>query len=301
MSSAVVLQIPELYNLMLHFSILFVYTEQVMDNRPVGIFDSGLGGLTALSALRRIMPAENIIYFGDTSRCPYGTKTREELCRFASGNLELLASMGAKAVIAACGTVSANAPEILSSFRIPVVNVIDPVVRVVSGKENAELPPVAVIATQASIRNGAFQKKLIAACGCRDVLAVPCQDFVALCESGHISPEDALLQEKVREYLEPVKTAGASDLILGCTHFGIIAEAITAYLGNGVRLLSASEYAASEMKALLETSGNAAALSGGSGEEGEILYYTSGDTREFERLAKRILNSEIKAVQISAE
>ncbi|MDO5444717.1 MAG: glutamate racemase [Eubacteriales bacterium] len=272
-----------------------------MDNRPIGIFDSGLGGLTAMSALRELMPAETILYFGDTSRCPYGTKTREELRRFASGNLELLASMGAKAVIAACGTVSANAPEILSSFRIPVVNVIDPVVRAVAENKEAASGPVAVIATKASIGNGAFQRKLQSACSGREVVAVPCQDFVALCESGHISPDDVLLREKVREYLEPVKASGASEMILGCTHFGIISEAITAYLGDDVRLLSASEFAAREMKNLLEASGSAAEQSDAGGHTGEIRYYTSGDTLEFEMLAERILNTEIKAVHISAE
>lgn len=272
-----------------------------MDNRPVGIFDSGLGGLTAMSALRALMPAEKIIYFGDTARCPYGTKSPEELRRFASGNLELLSSLGAKAVIAACGTVSANAPEVLSSFRIPVVNVIDPVVRAAANIGNASSGPVAVIATKASIGNGAFQRKLRSSGSGREVVAVPCQDFVALCESGHISPEDVLLQQKVREYLEPVKSSGASELILGCTHFGIISEAITAYLGEGVRLLSASEYAAEEMKHLLESSGSAAELPDNGGNIGETLYYTSGDTEEFEKLAKRILNTEIKAVHISAE
>ena len=268
-----------------------MYNIQVMDNRAIGIFDSGLGGLTALSALRNLLPGENIIYFGDTARCPYGTRSREELFRFAGENLEFLASKGVKAVIAACGTVSANAPDVLHSFRLPVVNVIDPVVERIGALQ--EESPVAVIATDASIRNGAFQRKLTESCPGREILAIPCQNFVHLCETGHIFPDDPLLIKTVEEYLHPVREAGASALILGCTHFGIISSAISAYLGEKVRLFSASECAAAAMKKILEEKELTA-----DSPQGTVVYYTSGSAEEFEKLAGVILNTKIKAVHI---
>ena len=259
-----------------------------MDNRPVGFFDSGLGGLTAVSAFRARLPEENIIYFGDTARNPYGTRSVAELRIMAEENLRFLRRFSVKAVIVACGTMSANVPEVFSAWEVPVFDVLRPSVRAmaaVSGKA-----PLAVIATEASIRSGAFASALQHACPGREVLSVACQEFVSLCETGHTAPEDPALRSSVEKLLSPMKEAGPDALLLGCTHFGLIAPAIQAFLGPGTALVSASAFAADAMQEYLIRH----EMTGGSGCES---YYTSGDLAEFEKLAGRFLGRPITALK----
>ena len=189
-----------------------------MDNRPIGIFDSGLGGLTAVMALRRLMPEENIVYFADSARVPYGEKSREELLVMARQDLDLLASFSAKAIIAACGTVSSNAPHILEGYPLPVCGVLNPGIEAM-----ARVPgraPLGIIATAASIKAGAFRRALTEKAPGRQIIDLPCPDFVPLIESGHTSPQDPALRRAVEEALAPVKAAGAGALLLGCAHDG---------------------------------------------------------------------------------
>ena len=251
-----------------------------MDHRPIGIFDSGLGGLTAVIALRKLLPDENIIYFGDTARMPYGTKSVSALRKIAGQDLELVAEYGVKAIIAACGTVSSTAPETLAGFRIPVFNVVDsPVKKIADTHDDA---PIGIIATEASIRSGFFADRLSAVCPGRKIIALPCQDFVRLIESGHTDSSDQAVRECVRDSLLPLKISGVSSLLLGCTHFGFLSETISEYMGANVELISASECAAESVCSYLMKN----SLSGGSG---EISFITSGDRELFIRLSSRLL------------
>ena len=262
------------------------YNQSVMDTRPVGFFDSGLGGLTAVSAFHREMPEENIIYFGDTARNPYGTRSVQELRKMADDNLRFLQSFDVKAIIAACGTMSANVPDVLAASPVPVIDVLRPAVRAM-----ARIPgerPLAVIATEASIRSGAFTRALQDACPGRSIVAVPCQEFVALCETGHTSPRDELLCSATARLLAPLKEQRPAALLLGCTHFGLIAEAIRDFLGPETALVSASGCAAKEMRRFLE----AHDMAGGSG---SMAFYTSGDEAEFEERAGSFLGRPITA------
>lgn len=255
-----------------------------MDNRAIGLFDSGLGGLTALSELQRLMPTENIIYFADTGRVPYGSKTPEQLHIMAGQDLEFLASMGVKAIIAACGTVSSTAADVLEGFRLPVFGVLKPSVeRACALGGNA---PIGVIATAASIKSGAYERSIKAISPEREVISVPCPDFVTLIESGHRDKNDPLVMAAVEKYLAPVKAAHASVLILGCTHYGLIAPALREYLGEDIILVSASGCAAAAMKQFLEENG----LCGGNGEE---CYYTSGSASDFSAVAPLLLQHEL--------
>lgn len=255
-----------------------------MDNRPVGIFDSGLGGLTAVTALRALLPGESIVYFGDNGRNPYGLRSVQELRRMAQEDLELAASFNAKAVIAACGTVSSVAGDVLANFRLPVFNVLD-----ASTAKIAKTPgdaPLGVIATSASIKNGAFERRLRTLCPGREIVAAPCQDFVRLIESGHTSPEDEALRESVEESLAVIKERGVCALLLGCTHFGVISEAISAYLGAEVELVDAAACAAGSMAEYLIANDMCAG-------RGEESYYTSGDPASFEHYASALLGYSI--------
>ena len=257
-----------------------------MDTRPIGIFDSGLGGLTAVSALRKLMPEENIVYFGDTARNPYGTRSVAELRRMAEENLQFLRRFGVKAVLAACGTMSANVPDILDQFEVHVENVLTPSVSAMSSIKGSG--PLAVIATDASIRSGAFARALRERCPGRDILSIACQDFVRLCETGHTSPDDPLLQETVRQLMAPVREAHAAAVLLGCTHFGLIADAIGDYLGPGTELVSASACAAKQIARYLTDH----EMAGG---DGSTVFFTSGDVTEFEKKAGSFLGRGIAA------
>ena len=257
-----------------------------MDKYTVGIFDSGLGGLSAYTVLRSLMPEVNIVYFADTGRNPYGTRKPERLRVMAGEDLAFLLQFGVRAIIAACGTMSANAPEVLKACRVPVVNVLEPSVR-----RMAEIPgdgPLAVLATDASIMSGAFAAKLQEAVPGREILPVACQDFVALCEAGITSPEDIRLTESVRRYLAPVKEAGADGVLLGCTHFDMVEQAIRNYLGSGIRIVSAAACAARDMAELLREEKTEQG-------KGRSRFYTSGSVKEFEEKASEILAFPVRA------
>ena len=256
-----------------------------MDNRPVGIFDSGFGGLTALAALRTLLPDENIIFFADSARAPYGSRSVGELRGIARQDLDFTASFGVKAIIAACGTVSANAPDVIAGYEVPAVGVLEESVRAMS-----LLPgnaPLGVIATAASIKSGMFEKKLRALCPGREIVAVPCPDFVTLIESGHFAPADEAVKAAVETYLRPMKDAGIGVLLLGCTHYGLIGEAIKNYLGEDTVLVSAAECAAASVCRMLVERGM-------TGTGGKTEFYTSGSGPEFDAKASLMLGRRIE-------
>ena len=263
-----------------------------MDSRPIGVFDSGLGGLTAVAALKKLLPDENIIYFGDTARMPYGTKSIPALREIAEEDLEFVAGYGVKAIIAACGTVSSAAPDILKNFRVPVFNVIDSPVRKAAAVSGSA--PIGVIATEASIKSGVFLQKITALCPEREIIALPCQDFVSLIESGHTDISDPAVSLCVENSLRPLKGKGLSALLLGCTHFGFIAEAISVYLGADVELISASACAAESACDYLMSN----SLTGGSG---ELSFITSGDRERFISLSSRLLGYDTSCRTIHIE
>ena len=258
-----------------------------MDNRPIGIFDSGLGGLTALRALRKLLPEEDILYFADTGRVPYGGRSREQIRRMAVQDLDFMAERGVKAILVACGTISSNAPDLLESYGIPAFGVLKPGVAAMAGTPGDA--PLGVIATEASIRSGSFERALQAACPGREILAVPCPSFVPLIESGHTEADDPLLRWAVENCLAPLKERGAAALLLGCTHYGIIASAIRDYLGE-IALFGAADCGAAVLRDYLESN----ELTGGQGRE---HYFTSGSGEEFARKAALFLGREIDSVE----
>lgn len=259
-----------------------------MDNRAIGVFDSGLGGLTAVRTLRRLMPHENIIYFADTARVPYGAKSREELGVVASQDIEFLLGFGVKAIVAACGTVSSNVPELISACPVPAFGVVES-----SARALASLPgdgPIGITATEASIRSGGYQRAL-RALGCeRELICTPCPDFVPLIESGHTAPGDELLEAAVRRHLGEMKQAGAQAVLLGCTHFGIIAESIQTFMGEESLLVSAADCVAEELCAYIKGHN----MAGGHGEE---RYFTSGCEESFGSYAALFLGRQVRNVK----
>lgn len=251
-----------------------------MDNRPIGIYDSGFGGLTALKKLRELMPDEDIIYFADSGRMPYGGRSEAQLCSFARQDQEFLMGFDVKLIIAACGTISSAAEPELKACPIPVIGVMDPgIERLAQVKGDG---PLGIIATAASIRSGKFKARLEKLCPGREIIDIPCPKFAPLIEHGHSAFGDKELEQAVAEYLAPLKGRGVNGLGLCCTHYGIISESIRAFLGADIELVAASESAAEEAASQLRKAG----LTGGSG---KLRLFTSGDAEELRAFASPLL------------
>ena len=184
-----------------------------MDNRPIGVFDSGFGGLTAVRTIRQLLPEENIIYFADSGRAPYGGRSREELAVMALQDMEFLLGHNVKAIVAACGTVSSNVPRLLENCPVRTFGVVKSAARAMA--EAAGDAPIGIIATEASIRSGSFKREIEALGVKREIVCCPCPDFVPLIESGHTRSDDPTVCEAVARYLEPMRRAGISALLLG--------------------------------------------------------------------------------------
>ena len=195
------------------------------DNRPVGIFDSGLGGLTSLKAIRELLPHEDLIFFGDTARVPYGNRTREELIRFSEQNIRFLQSKNVKAVVVACNTSDAMArAEVSKEFDLPIVGVIDP-----SAREAADATltgSVGVIGTHVTVTSGLFNLLIPLYNPLAQVSAVETPKLVPLVEGGKTHPTDTETVETLREYLAPFRDGMIDTLVLGCTHYPLLAGII---------------------------------------------------------------------------
>ena len=261
-----------------------------MDLRPIGIFDSGLGGLTAAKTLEALLPGENLIYFGDSRNAPYGTRPREELAALATANARFLRRFGCKAVLVACGTVSSNVMDVLRARfdGLPFFGVIDAACD--RAAANSESGHIAVAATEATIRSGAFTRALLARRPDAEVFAKPCQSLVALAEQGHFSADDPLARAAVEAEFAPIRAEKPDVLLLACTHFPLFRDCIAAYMGPEVTLLSVGEETARALKTSLEAGG---ALAGR--EEGVRRWFTSGPTADFERLGAVFLGHPISA------
>lgn len=254
-----------------------------MDSRPVGIFDSGFGGLSALAEFRKLMPGENIIFFGDSGRVPYGSKSSAELKECAGNNIAFLVRSGAKAVLAACGTCSLIAGDVISGSPVPACDVLSPSVDLIRSLD--EDGPLGIIATQASVDSRGYEKALRKAGVKREIISVPCPDFVTLIEAG-IPYFDQRVKDAVAKYLAPIRSAGSTALLLGCTHYGIIEPSLREYLGDGVEIVSASACGANALAQTVSDAG----MAGGSG---TVKFYTSGNAEVFRETASVILGYDI--------
>ncbi|MCI8909618.1 MAG: glutamate racemase [Oscillibacter sp.] len=260
-----------------------------MDTRAIGVFDSGLGGLTAARSLRQILPRENLIYFGDTARVPYGGRSRETLLKYARQDVRFLRSFDLKAIVIACGTVSTTSLDTLQAENdLPIVGVVEPTCRRALAVTREKR--VGLIATQASVRSGAYEAALHRLDPEVEVRCLACPLFVPLVENGRFRPGDTVIETVAREYLEPLRDTGIDTLILGCTHYPLLEEVIAGIMGPEVALVSAGEESAFELKRLL-TAGD---LRTGEDREGELTFYVSDRTEDFERVASVFLQEDLR-------
>ena len=208
----------------------------------IGIFDSGLGGLTAYRELHKLLPNEQFVYFGDTGRVPYGSRSHEILKKYARQDIDFLRTKGVDVILAACGTVSSVVlDEIAGEYTVPLVGVVDAsVAEALAATKNGI---IGVIGTGATVSSGAFAKKIKAARADAQVVSVACPLFVPLVENGYIQRDCTVTKLVAADYLAPIRASGADTLILGCTHFPIIADIIGDLL-PGVTLISSGAAAA---------------------------------------------------------
>ena len=260
-----------------------------MDARPIGVFDSGLGGLTAVHSLWKILPEENLIYFGDTARVPYGGRSKETILKYARQDVRFLRSFDLKAILIACGTVTTTSLDTLQAENdLLIVGVVEPTCR--RALLVTKTKKVGMIATLASVRSGAYEATLRRLDPTVEVICKPCPLFVPLVENGRFRRGDIVIETVAREYLEPLKDTGIDTLILGCTHYPLLTDIIGDIMGPGVTLVSAGEESAFELKRMLKADG----LRADESRQGESEFYVSDRAEDFENIASVFLQENLR-------
>jgi glutamate racemase len=219
------------------------------DTRPIGVFDSGIGGLTVVKALRELLPNENISYLGDTARVPYGPKSPETVERYANELAGMLMTDDAKALVAACNTVSSVAlPTLTKNFPVPVIGVIEPGAR--AALEVSRNRHIGVIGTRATIRSGAYEKALLDADADVHVSSQACPLLVPLIEEGLLN--DEVTERMILRYLEPLLADEIDTLVLGCTHYPLLTGAIARVLKRQIMIVDSAHNCARAVEEMLD-------------------------------------------------
>lgn len=257
----------------------------LLDNRPIGVFDSGLGGLTAVKELKKLLLNEKIIYFGDTGRVPYGTKSRETIIEYAKQDQTFLLNQNVKLIIAACGTVSSVAGCLEKHLPVPYVEVVTP-----SAEEAVKLTKnkkIGVIGTNATINSGSYAKRIKELDSSCEIFSNSCPLLVPLVESGWIDRKDSVTVEAVQRYLKPLIKNNIDTLILGCTHYPILKNIINDVCNGNVSLISPGEQAAIKAKNYLEKNNML------NSEKPFYKYFVSDKTESFVDVANIFLGEDL--------
>lgn len=262
--------------------------------KSIGVFDSGVGGLTVVKEIIRQLPGENIVYFGDTARVPYGIKSRETIIRFSIENILFLLKHDVKLICVACNTASSLAlPVIKNNFRAPIIGVITPGVReAVYASQNKR---IGVIGTKGTIKSRTYELEIKQLDPKAKVIAAACPLFVPFVEEGWLSGEVVL--SVARSYLKPLKEAGVDTVILGCTHYPLLKPIIQEVLGKHVVLIDSAKQVAFEIKKILASEDM---LNRGKAKVGCHKFYVSDNPEWFSSLAQRFLGRKITNVKKAA-
>ena len=258
-----------------------------MDNRPIGVFDSGLCGLTGVRELRRQLPGEDIIYFGDTGRVPYGSRSTETILQYTRQDIAFLLSQDVKCIMAACGTVSSTYPAAeAAKLPVPFMGVVDAAARRAAFVTRNRR--IGVIGTAATIRSRSYETLLRRLVPGVEITARACPLFVPLVEDGYVDGSDPARQEVtklvIRQYLAEIRDAGVDTLILGCTHYPLLKQMIGEYMGRQVTLIDPGQSAAHDLEQLLSAKGMRANRA-----EGEAHYFVSDVPDTFVQIANLFL------------
>lgn len=264
-------------------------------SQPIGVFDSGLGGLTVFKQIKNILPNESLIYFGDTARVPYGTKGKVTIQKFAKQITEYLYHRGVKMVVVACNTASSLALDYLrGSFDIPIVGVVEPAAR--EALKVTTNRRIGVIGTTATINSNKFQETLTGIDPKVEVVSQACPLFVPLIEEGWL--DSPVTKEVAKIYLTPLLQKGIDTLILGCTHYPLISHVIKEVVGEKVRIVDTSLETALEVRTVLEKLN----LLNSDNQRVSYEFILSDFPQRFEEIATRFLGSPLENVkQISLD
>jgi glutamate racemase len=259
-------------------------------NRTIGVFDSGVGGLTVLRELFRALPGESFLYVGDTARVPYGTKSAETVTRYATEIANhLIARHDIKMLVVACNTASSLALPVLKRiYRIPVVGMIDPCVR--RAASLAKRDAIGVIGTAGTVRSGSYEQALRQAIPRARIKSIPCPLLVALAEEGWV--DHPVTRAVVADYLAPLRDAPPDALILGCTHYPVLKGPIREFLGDGTALIDSAEEAARVVDVLLSEGGirNDDRASG-------VRFLVTDDPERFARIGEAFFGAGMNGVE----
>lgn len=257
------------------------------DSRAIGVFDSGLGGLTVTKELIKRLPYEDIVYFGDTGRVPYGTRSRETIKKYAAEDERFLLRHNVKLIIAACGTVSSVAADSAERLPVPFFEMVSHAAKAaVKATRNGK---IGVIGTAATVASGSHKREILKLKPDAEVTACGCSMFVPLVEEGWYSEDDIVVTETVRRYLQPIIESKSDTLILGCTHYPVLEKAISGILGEGVTLINPGVAVSQAVADYLES--NAKEKPGKAC--GIHSFYVSDKPDSFKNLASILLGEEI--------
>lgn len=268
-----------------------------VSEKSIGIFDSGIGGLTVLKEIARVLPAEQTIYLGDTARVPYGTKSAETIKRYALEDAHFLIHQGIKLLVVACNTASAiSIPLLRDKLDVPIVEVIGP-----GAKKAAAITKsgnVGVIGTEATIKSNAYANQIRRFNRDAEVISKACPLFVPLVEESWDDGDDAsylgqLKTIAVKRYLEPLREKRIDTLVLGCTHYPLLKDTIERFMGERVQLIDSAEETAQEVWSLIEGKN----LHNRSSSKSYCKYFVTDAPERFIKLGKRFLGTELDDVK----
>ena len=257
-----------------------------MDNRKIGVFDSGLGGLTTVKQIMKSLPDESIVYFGDTGRVPYGTRSEETILKYTRNDIRFLKSFDVKMIVIACGTASSvSLPKIKEEFDVPIVGVVD--ATVYAAVRETRNKKIGIIGTPGTIKSGSYERLIKEYDSEMQTFTKACPLFVPLVENGHFDTPVARLV--IEEYLEGIKKENVDTLILGCTHYPLLKKAIGEYMGDEVTLIDAGAEVAKYLKKKFDKGG----LHGSKTDKDQYSYYVSDNIAGFEELGSLFLEKSI--------
>lgn len=259
----------------------------------IGIFDSGIGGLTVVRAIMDEMPEYDLVYFGDTARTPYGTKSSRTVIEYSLENTDFLIKNGAKLIVMACNTASSVATEaVRKTFDVPLYEVVSPAVQL--AVETTKAGAIGVIGTRGTIASGIYERKIKEIRPEARVYSAPCPLLVPLVEEGWLKkPETRMI---VKKYLHPLKVRQIDTLILGCTHYPVLKGIISEKIGKRVGIIDSSTALARQIRQFLDDRPN---LDGALSKTGTARFYVSDITPQFRKTARTIIKHEIDLIPVA--
>lgn len=254
-----------------------------MDNRAIGIFDSGMGGITILSQLIKELPKEEFIYLADTKNFPYGEKTKEEILTFTKNNIEFLIRKQVKLIVIACGTATSQAlEEVKTLYPVPIIGIIEPIVFEL--KERKKSKTIGVLATEGTIRSQAWEREIIKQIPQAKVINQACPLLATMAEKGE---KEEKVEKTIQEYLKPFHNKRIDTLILGCTHYPIFKEIIARQLPEEVEIMDTSYIVAKKVKEILKQEQLETIK-----EKGKYEIELTKEIKEFKTMAEKLLKKE---------